>query len=224
MKKTLPLALLLIAACTNEPTPVDFTIYPAKNSYPGANNEAPPAPAGSKPIPATAYYNRGDPENLLDISTEMVTLSLDSRGSLKELAYRIAKDAPERATLNCSPAESRCMQARETLVQKGVEVQFGESTTDEVVLMYDVVAARDCENRYVDNLNEKHSLPAPTFGCSVMANTVQQVGDKRQFTRPALTDFQDADKAVQTYERYRLPPPPPKQDDGSLLDKLTTSR
>lgn len=36
-------------------------------------------------------------------------------------------------------------------------------------------------------------------------NIVQMVGDKRQFTNPALLDFRDGEKAVQSYETYLEP-------------------
>jgi hypothetical protein len=176
-------------------------------------------------IPATAYYNRGDPENLVDVSSEIVTMPLANRAHLKELAGMIANDPPTRAQLNCALSDSLCMQAKETLQQQGVPTQFDDSIDGGIALVYERVVSRDCENSYVDNGNDKYALNAPAFGCSLMSNTVQMVSDKRQFASPRLMDFHDAEKAAQAYQRYLLPPPPKtgaNSENDSLLDKSSS--
>lgn len=209
--------VLLLAACENKPTPVDFTIYPKKTTYPDGRYEvAGTDPVPSKPVPPSAYYNRGDPENLLDVTVETAEVMLTSRAGLKELAARVAQDPPSRAELSCAPAESLCMQARETLGQHGVPVTF-TSEGYGAMLYYERVTTRACGNRFVENLNDRHNLPAPALGCSVTANTVQMVGDKRQFANPRLLDFQDGQKAVQTTERYQKPPKVSNGENNSLL-------
>lgn len=210
---------LALAACSNEPQKVNFTITPKKTSYPDGRYEQAGTDYKPKVIPSTAYYNRGDPENLLDVANETVKIRLNSRAALRELSLLVERDPPNRAELGCPQADSLCMQARETLGQHGVPVAF-TTEVDGAALYYERVSARDCENRYVENLNEKHQLNAPTLGCSVAANTVQMVGDKRQFSNPRLLDFQDGKKAVQNMERYSKPPKPSDGQNNSLLKMI----
>lgn len=220
MKKiTVFASILLLAACSNQPQPVNFTIYPKKTSYPYGRDEQPGPEYKPKVIPPTAYYNRGDPENLLDVQSEKVVIALNSRAALREMAMMVERDPPSRAELGCPQADSLCMQARETLGQHGVPVQFSDAAKG-ATLYYERMSARDCENRFVENHNEKYGLNAPTFGCSVAANTVQMVGDKRQFSNPRLLDFQDGQKAVQTMERYQKPPKSTDGQNNSLLKMI----
>jgi hypothetical protein len=212
-------AVLMLSACSNQPQPVNFTIYPKKTTYPDGQYEQEGEEYKPKVIPSTAYYNRGDPENLMDVSVEVVNIPLYSASGLHELNNLVAQDAPARAELGCNLADSYCKQAHNTLGKHGVPVRF-DSNHDGVTLYYERVMARDCENRFVENKNEKHSLPAPTFGCSVTANTVQQVSDKRQFSNPHLLDFQDGQKSVQNVERYQKPPVPSEGRNNSLLQQI----
>lgn len=174
-----------------------------------------------KPVPSTAYYNRGDPENLLDVSTEVVTVPLSSRANLQEMATILASDVPVRAELSCTLTDSFCAQAKETFAQYHVPtIMQGHGSV--ATLYYERVQARDCENRYVENLNDKYALNPPAMGCSVTANTVQMVSDKRQFSNPQLLDFQDGAKATQNYDRYLRPPQEGKKSE-SLLKQLSNS-
>lgn len=59
----------------------------------------------------------------------------------------------------------------------------------------------------MDNSINPYNLNHRTFGCSTAVNMVQMVGDKRQFTSPALLDFRDGENAVQDYETYLKPLP-----------------
>jgi hypothetical protein len=155
-------------------------------------------------IPPEAYTNRGDPENLLDLSTEIVNMSLNSPGALARLSDTLAEDPPSRAELSCARGEKLCTEARKVFDKHGVPVQVGGHGNG-ATLVYERVLARDCENRYIDNSINPYNLNHPTFGCSVRANMVQQVSDKRQFASPNLLDFQDAEKATQTYRNYLKP-------------------
>jgi hypothetical protein len=170
-------------------------------------------------IPPGAYFNRGEPENLLDASSEVVSLTLASSTALTELSSMIAQDPPTGAELNCEPGESRCMQAKELFDRQGVPTQFAGNTGG-VTLIYERVVARDCQQRYIDNSINPYNLHPPTFGCSVTANTVQMVSDKRQFISPSLLDFQDGEKAVQNYRKYLKPADPNAQEDRPMSSPL----
>lgn len=153
-------------------------------------------------IPPEAYTNRGDPEALLDVSSEVVNLDITSQSSVDELSAWLNEDAPSRAELYCAADSAFCQQAEEMMGLYGVPYQQVPSSEMSVALVYERVLARDCVNRYVDNPINPYHLNHPAFGCSLAANMVQHVTDKRQFVRPNLLDGGDAKKAVQAYQNY----------------------
>ena len=53
----------------------------------------------------SAYYNRGGPESLLDVSSEVVNLSVADPAALQELSTWIKQDQPTRAELYCNDGE-----------------------------------------------------------------------------------------------------------------------
>ena len=55
--------------------------------------------ACGKPPADSAYLNRGGPESLLDVSSEVVSLNGTNRAELKELSNWIEKDQPTRAEI-----------------------------------------------------------------------------------------------------------------------------
>ena len=155
-------------------------------------------------VPPEAYANRGDPESMLSVSSEVVNVNLTSPNSLHELSDRITQDTPTRAILNCSQNDALCSRATTILSKYKIDVQRTGSGNN-ISLIYEQVIARDCENRYIDNSSNMNNLNMPTFGCSLRSNTVQMVTDKRQFTNPGLLDLPDGEKALQTYDSYLKP-------------------
>lgn len=172
-------------------------------------------------IPPQAYYERGTPESLLDVSSEVVNLPVNSESALDELTNWINQDQPSRAELYCMESDVRCSAAQEVLDLYGVPSMYVPSSDNMIALVYERVLARDCENRYIDNPINPYHLNHPTFGCTTAANMVQMVSDKQQFVRPNLMDPADATKAVQVYRNY-MEPPEIKKNEGianSLLDE-----
>ena len=155
--------------------------------------------AACSDVPREAYFNRGDPESLLDVSSEVVTVPLASDQSLGELSDWINRDQPSRAELLCNEADALCAKARDALSLYGVEYQIMPSGENAAHLFYERVLARDCENRYIDNHINPYNFNYPTYGCSIASNMVQMVSDKHQFTSPSLLDYQDAEGAVRAY-------------------------
>ena len=153
-----------------------------------------------------AYFDRGSPEQLLDVSSEVVNLNITSERSLDELNEWVNTDQPTRAELYCMDEDMRCAAARDTLDLYGVPTFTVPSHETMVTLVYERVLARDCENRYIDNSNNPYNLPHPTYGCSLAANMVQMVSNKQQFVSPNLLDLPDAKKASQIFQRYQDPP------------------
>lgn len=155
--------------------------------------------------PAPEYVNSGDPERLLDISTETVSFGLDSKKSLARLSKVINQDRPTDAELRCSLANARCTQAKEILERESIPVSLSNEESGVVVLSYNRVAARDCEQHFVDNMSGSRSFNHPAFGCATVGNMVQMVADKNQFSNPNLLDLPDAEKVNQTYGGYLKP-------------------
>ena len=190
--------MLLLAACNgNQPSTVTITPE-ASRVYP---NGAMPHETVDYALPDAAYPNPGDPERQLDASSELVTMSLASRSALSDISRTVAQDPPTRAELSCAPREALCAEAKSIFTGRGIPVAFSGSG-DGVTLVYERLVARDCDNRFVDNSSNMQNLGAPSLGCSVRANTVQMVSDRRQIVNPSLMDMPDAQKASKNYERY----------------------
>lgn len=159
-------------------------------------------------IPPEAYFDRGAPESLLDVSSEVVNLGVGTDSALAELSQWIERDQPTRAELYCADTDPKCTAAQEVLDLYGVPTMYVASADSSVALVYERVLARDCENRYIDNHINPYNLNHPTFGCSIAANMVQQVSDRQQLVSPNLMDLPDGSKAVQAYGSYLEPSKP----------------
>lgn len=152
-------------------------------------------------IPGTAYFERGAPESLLSVSSEEVTVSLENPGGERQLTDWIDRQQPSRAKLYCA-AGNTCDNAAEILDQFNIPYDQIDGARNQVVLTFERVEARDCENRYITNHINPYNLNHPTFGCSMAVNQVQMVTDKTQFTDPKLLDQYDGQKATQNYDKY----------------------
>lgn len=182
-------------------------------------------PACQPKPPDSAYYNRGGPESLLDVSSEVVNLSVANPGDAQELSNWIKQDQPTRAELYCSEGDLRCTEARKVLDLHGVPTMIVPSGENNVALVYERILARDCRQKFVDNTNNQWNTNHPAFGCSVAANVVQHVSNKQQFIAPNLTDVPRAVGAVQAYDRIMTPRMPSTQAysvDQSLTEQAQT--
>jgi hypothetical protein len=158
--------------------------------------------SGCNQIPIEAHANRGSPESLLDVSSEIVSVEMVSEQSADEIINWIETDQPSRAEINCFEGDPLCAKAQDVLNLYGLEYEIVSSDHTEVLLVYERVLARDCENRFIDNSVNPYNLPHPTFGCSVASNMVQMVADKRQFISPTLLDYADATSMVNAYNNF----------------------
>ncbi len=154
-------------------------------------------------IPPQAYANRGTPESLLDVSSEVVTVDLSSDESLAELTQWVEGDQPTRAEIRCEEGNLRCNQAQQTLSLYNVQSERVASTGSEIDLIYERVIAHDCENRYIDNRINPYNFNHPAFGCSNASNMVQMVSDRQQFVNPSLLGLYDGKKAYQNVKSYQ---------------------
>ncbi len=178
-------------------------------------------------IPREAFLEGGAPENLLDLSTETVNVALTSPNSVNELVDWVNREQPSRAELHCSGQTMMCMRAQDVFAQFAVPVESVQTAgQDEAVLIYERVSARDCDQRYVDNTINPYNMHYPTYGCSISANMVQMVSDKRQFINPSLLDFADAERARRNVRDYAVGAKPQGQNGQgleSLLSSVATS-
>jgi hypothetical protein len=158
--------------------------------------------AGCSVLPNGAHYNRGTPESLLDVSSEVVSLQLSSENSVDQMVEWIDKDEPTRAELHCDGSDAVCNAAKEVFKLYGINYEVVAGSGKGVDLIYERVLARDCDNRYMDNHINPYNMNHPTFGCSLASNMVQSVSDKKQFVNPSLLGFRDAKKAVHDTRDY----------------------
>ena len=154
-------------------------------------------------IPPQSYANRGTPESLLDVSSEVVTVDLSSDESLRELTQWVEGDQPTRAEIRCSDDNMLCSQAEQTLSLYNVQRERVASSGSEIDLIYERVIAHDCENRYIDNRINPYNLSHPSFGCSNASNMVQMVSNRQQFVNPSLQGLYDGKKAYQNVKAYQ---------------------
>jgi len=161
-------------------------------------------------IPQAAYQTRGNPETLLDSSSERVSFGLGTPGAADDVTAWINKDRPARAELACAVSDPACYAAIDILRQYGIPYKDVASRDggNSVALIYQKTMARDCDNRYVDNHDNSDNLNHPTFGCSIAVNTVQMVTNRKEFLDPALRDPSDAAKSDAAYQSYMMKKPP----------------
>lgn len=160
--------------------------------------------------PATnAYLNRGGPESLLDVSSEVVNLGVSTPRELDALSDWITQDQPTRAELYCEPGSPRCNEAQKVLDLQGVPNSLIPSGSQAVTLVYERILARDCSQTYVDNPGNYFNTNHPSFGCAIAANIVQHVSDKQEFISPNLSDNPLATRAVTDFHRAYEPRPTP---------------
>lgn len=175
--------------------------------------------AACSEIPRGAYFNRGTPESLLDMSSEVVSIALSDVTAVEEMTGWVNREQPSRAELSCRASDPLCLRAGQALDQFGVPYETAQQDRGTVSLYYERVLARDCENRFIDAPYNPYNLNYPSFGCSISANMVQQVTDKRQFINPSLLDYTDGEKTVQVYRAYAEPPDGKKDRNSSSLLK-----
>tara|TARA_B100001123_G_scaffold227300_3_gene255803 strand:+ start:4245 stop:4841 length:597 start_codon:yes stop_codon:yes gene_type:complete len=170
-------------------------------------------------LPPQTFTGHGDPESLLDVSTEVVNLSVHDQTAVDSLSQFVEKDQPSRAELYCPAQAEVCEQTMSMLDVYGVPYESFQSSEYMVALVYERVLTRDCENRFIDNTINPYNMHSPTFGCSMAVNMAQMVTDKKQFVRPDLLGPMDAVKGVQIYRNYLEPPalPEPEGLDGESL-------
>jgi hypothetical protein len=178
------------------------------------------AACGTKP--PTAAFNRTSAESLLDVSAEVVNLSVADAKSVADLAEWIERDVPTRAELYCTGSEPSCKDAKKAFELMGVPVTVMGGGTQMATLVYERILARDCNPSFVDNKPNYYNAPTPSFGCAVSANMIQHVSDKQEFVNPALSDKPNATGAVSAYNRAYVARAAKNPDGYDLGDSLVS--
>lgn len=163
--------------------------------------------ACGQPPATSAYMNRGGPESLLDVSSEVVNLSTANKSDIADLAAWVEKDRPTRAQLNCSSGDRQCTEAQKVLDLNAIPTMDGAANDATVTLIYERILARDCNQRYVDNPHNYYNTNHPSFGCATAANIVQSVTNKQEFVSPNLSDDPSAARAINDIRRAYKPRP-----------------
>ena len=172
-------------------------------------------------VPPDPYSDKGAPETMLSVSSEVVNFDLDSPSLLGDLSDALTKNPPSSATLNCSSTGQVCANVRAVFNRFDIHLQESSGKEVGVTLLYDRMVTHSCQNRYVDNMFDHNELNHPAFGCSVRSNMLNMVVDKKQFTSPAALDPRDGEKVEQNYQDYLKPPVAPA-NSGSLLNSTTS--
>lgn len=154
--------------------------------------------AGCNQIPPGAYKNRGGPDKLVSVSSERVNVSLDSKSSVGEIKNWVEQDQPSRAEIFCLTSSKICKEAKNVLKRFGIPTEQSSVPENKVVLIYERVAARDCEHRYITNHTNPYNFNHPTFGCATDVNMVQMISDRSQITNPAMLDLRSAEEAIKS--------------------------
>lgn len=175
-------------------------------------------------VPEESYSSRAQPESLLDISVEQVTVPLDNAQGIDDLIAWLDQSQPTQATLQCaSGSDMLCINAQRILSDFAVPISEQASAGgSQVVLIYEKLMARDCDQRYVDRVHNPYNINHEAFGCSVAANMVQMVSDKRQFVNPRLLGYTDGSTAGKVYrDSYGAESLIDKYGTGSVIDDVT---
>jgi hypothetical protein len=161
--------------------------------------------AACESLPNKYYATPIRAESLLDSSAERVSFGVTSPKSVTELTDWINKDQPSRAEISCNTTQPNCKKAQQVLSSFGVSYKTvtASSSTGNVVLIYNRVVTRSCDNGFVSNHHNSRNLNHPAFGCSVASNTLQMISDQQQILNPPLSGLQDAQTAVKHINAYR---------------------
>ena len=133
------------------------------------------------------------PENLINSSEEKISFPISDADSLTPIQNWISGgDTPTEAEISCADTNSACSSLKNYLSDRRIQFKMQPSTNTEtgsVSLLYNRLVAHTC--------NPVH------FGCSTSINAIRMVTNREQFTKPVLSDFQDAASAVKAISEVK---------------------
>lgn len=126
------------------------------------------------------------PELLISSSDEKISFPISDAASVSAIDKWIgSEESPSEATIACNKSTKSCKNVKEILKKYKVtytEQAPGFEGASSLTIIYNHVIARDCQ--------------ASGFGCATSINSIKMVTNRKQFTKPALCDPQDAARAV----------------------------
>ena len=155
--------------------------------------------------PESAFATHGSPESLIDVSSEVVNLSIANGDEIKQLGDWVSKDQPTRAELYCAAGDLSCADAQKVLDLRAVPSVVVPSDRRMVTLVYERILARDCNPRFTGAYPSAFGAHDAGYGCATAANIVQHVSNKQQFINPNISDNPSAVGAVLTLQRAYAP-------------------
>lgn len=161
--------------------------------------------AACSPLPAKHYRSPGQPESLLDKTSEKVSFGLKTKTFEKDLTSWLDKDQPTRAMVACNDTTQGCKQSKRILKSFNVPFESVAPTKqgEAVTLIYDRLNTRKCQNQFISNHHNFRNTNHPSFGCSVSTNSLLMINEVEQLVNPPLSGMQDAEKAVNKIDHYR---------------------
>jgi type IV pilus biogenesis protein CpaD/CtpE len=152
-------------------------------------------------LPKSTYFDRGQPETLLQTTDEVTSINISNHSGIARLSSAVKSSQPSSAVVTCAN-ELLCNEAVKVLEASNVPYERQRGAINNVSISYTQVQARDCESSFITNHINPYNLNHPTFGCAIAVNQVQMVSDKRQYTDPLLLGPYDGQKATQNYDSY----------------------
>lgn len=136
-------------------------------------------------------------ESVIHVSSEKVTISLNSIDFKEELIEWLNKDQPTKATLACHTKAHHCVEAEKILHSFGVPFHFSSDRDENTAtLLYEKVVAKECVN------NKTHAQNLP-IGCAVTSNMMRMITDHNQLVKPkSAHHHHNAARAAHHYNEY----------------------
>lgn len=132
-------------------------------------------------------------ESLVSASSEKVSFPITDSSSVDAIADWIHEgdNKPSSAEISCLEKDTSCLVVKRILKKSKITYTVVPSKSEDakignITIMYNKILARDCETA--------------DFGCSTSINSLRMVTNREQFTKPAISDFQDAASAVRAVD------------------------
>ncbi len=160
------------------------------------------------PVSEKDYVTPGQPESLIQTSSERVSLDASLDTLTQTLTSWLRKDKPARIEASCHSANKECTRALNIAAAHQVEVMKKPVQGKErLVLVYERLYTKRCDPSYVSNHYNFRQLNHPAMGCATATNMLKMIGDPKQVTSPVLSAPADGAKAAEVVrQRYRAEP------------------
>ncbi len=126
-------------------------------------------------------------KNLITSSSRVVSFSLDNASSINSIDSALADSTPTKAEISCPGKLPICQTIQNKLSARKVEIKQVFDDSNRLSLIYLKTSARNC--------------PPQVFGCSVAANTLQEIPNYKQITSPSISSPASASYLADGYNK-----------------------